>query len=127
MLFRSDYGRLSVTSRLYGETKSLFDVSASCFLPRPQVMSRVISFIFHPFPIKGRVKDEHLFLEIVRIAFSQRRKTLLPLLTQNLKSKIGKEEVQHIFEKLDLPLQIRGEELSLEKFLNLTEALEGLR
>jgi len=77
-----DYGRLSVTSRLYGKTEFLFDVSPKCFLPPPEVTSRVVRFSFHDVPIRGH---EKFLLEVIRVAFSQRRKTLLSLLTHQLK------------------------------------------
>ena len=119
-----DYGRLSVTSRLYGETKFLFDVSPSCFLPHPEVMSRVISFTFRSFPFGAHVRDEKRLLELVRIAFSQRRKTLLSLLANGLKPKQNREGLERIFQKLGFSLKTRGETLSLEQFLLLSEALK---
>jgi len=119
-----DYSRLSVTSRLYGTTQFLFDVSPSCFLPPPQVVSRVVSFAFHPVPLKGNVKNTDFLLEIIRIAFGQRRKTLLSVLAHQLKPKVPREKLQIIFEKLGFPMKVRGEELPLEAFLSLAEALE---
>jgi 16S rRNA (adenine1518-N6/adenine1519-N6)-dimethyltransferase len=120
-----DYGRLSVTSRFYGETEFLFDVSPSCFLPHPEVVSRVISFTFRPFHSKTRVQKDAPLLELVRIAFSQRRKTLLSLLAHDLKPKRGREDLERIFEELAFFSKVRGETLSLEQFILLSEALEG--
>lgn len=118
-----DYSRLSVTSRLYGEAQFLFDVSPDCFLPHPKVMSRVISFRFRPYPGKERVKDETGLLEIIRIAFGQRRKTLLALLAQRFRSRTGRKDLERIFGDLGLSLKVRGEELSLDQFLDLARAL----
>jgi len=118
-----DYSRLSVTSRLYGETQVLFDVSPSCFLPHPQVLSRVISFFFRPYAGKDRVKNEVRLLEIIRIAFSQRRKTLLTLLAHQLKTGASRKDLEGVFEKLGFSPQVRGEELSLGQFLALAGAL----
>ena len=122
-----DFSRLSVTSRFYGETKFLFDVSPSCFLPRPQVMSRVVSFAFRSFPEQENVKNKKFFLDVVRIAFGQRRKTLFHLLVHHLKPKVHRGNLEPVFQKLGFSLQVRGEELSLEQFLALTEALEVLK
>jgi 16S rRNA (adenine1518-N6/adenine1519-N6)-dimethyltransferase len=119
-----DYGRLSVTGRFFGETEFLFDVSPLCFLPRPKVMSRVISFTFRPFPSKTRVRKDTDLLELVRIAFSQRRKTLLPLLAHHLKPKRDRKDLEHIFEELSLSSKVRGETLSLEQYILLAESLE---
>jgi len=119
-----DYSRLSVTSRFYGETDFLFDVSPACFLPRPEVMSRVISYTFRPFPSRTPRRDDVRLLELVRIAFSQRRKTLLSLLAHDLKPKRSRENFERIFEKLNFSPNVRGETLSLEQFILLSTALE---
>ena len=118
-----DYSRLSVTSRFFGETEFLFDVSPSCFLPPPEVMSRVIAYTFRSFSATGPKLDEKFFLEVVRIAFSQRRKTLLSLLVHGLKPQRDRKELERIFEELDFSLTVRGETLSLEQFLLLSESL----
>ncbi|MFH1208181.1 MAG: 16S rRNA (adenine(1518)-N(6)/adenine(1519)-N(6))-dimethyltransferase RsmA [Candidatus Omnitrophota bacterium] len=119
-----DYGRLSVTSRLYGEAQFLFDVSPKCFLPPPEVTSRVVRYAF-----RSDIKPGHekFLLEIIRVAFSQRRKTLLSLLAHHFKSEHGREDLERIFEKLGFSTKIRGETLSLEQFGLLAEALETAR
>lgn len=119
-----DYGRLSVTSRFYGETEFLFDVSPKCFLPPPEVTSRVVRYTF-----RNDLKTGHekFLLEIIRVAFSQRRKTLLSLLAHHLKPETGREEIERIFEKLGFSPKVRGETLSLEQFIHLSEALEAAR
>ena len=115
-----DYGRLSVTSRFYGETEFLFDVSPKCFLPPPEVTSRVVRYTF-----RGDLKqgDEKFLFEVVRIAFSQRRKTLLSLLVHQLKPAPGREALEIVFEKLGFDPKVRGEILTLEQFILLAEAL----
>jgi 16S rRNA (adenine1518-N6/adenine1519-N6)-dimethyltransferase len=117
-----DYGRLSVTSRFYGETEFLFDVSPKCFLPPPEVTSRVVRYTFRE---HFKTTHEKFLLEIVRVAFSQRRKTLLSLLIHHLKPKYEREDLERIFEKLGFPSKVRGETLSLEQFIFLAEALEA--
>ena len=116
-----DYGRLSVTSRLYGETGFLFDVSPKCFLPPPEVTSRVVHYTF-----RSDIKPVHekFLLKIIRVAFSQRRKTLLSLLAHHLKPRHERKDLERIFEKLGFSPKIRGETLSLEQFDLLAKALE---
>jgi len=143
-----DYGRLSVTSRLYGETEFLFDVSPKCFLPPPEVTSRVVryvfrpnfSFLFHQGSLGGpnsrcavidqyrdrdnlKLGHEKFLLEIVRVAFSQRRKTLLSLLAHQLKPRSGREDLERIFSGIGFSSKVRGETLSLEQFILLAGAL----
>jgi len=116
-----DYGRLSVTSRLYGDTEFLFDVSPKCFLPPPEVTSRVVRYVFRKDLKPG---GEKFLLEIVRVAFSQRRKTLLSLLAHHFKPGLAREDLERVFKKLDFDPKARGETLSLEQFVSLAEALE---
>ncbi|MBI4711323.1 MAG: ribosomal RNA small subunit methyltransferase A [Candidatus Omnitrophica bacterium] len=116
-----DYGRLSVTSKFYGETEFLFDVSPKCFLPPPEVTSRVVRYAFLD---RSKAGDDKFLLEIVRVAFSQRRKTLLSLLAHQLKPKQGRQDLECIFGELGFSLKVRGETLSLEQFMLLSEALE---
>ena len=119
-----DYGRLSVTSRFYGETEFLFDVSPACFLPRPEVMSRVIRYTFRTFVPAANIPDATGLLELVRIAFSQRRKTLLSLLAHDLKPKRSRADLERVFEGLGWSLKVRGETLSLEQYIALAVAVE---
>lgn len=118
-----DYSRLSVMGRFYGETRFLFDVSPGCFLPPPKVVSRVISFFFRPHPAKSTLPNEALLREIVRLAFGQRRKLLLPLLLRPLRPPVKREVLESIFKGLGLPGKVRGEELSPEVFIALADAL----
>ncbi len=119
-----DYGRLSVTSSFYGRTEFLFDVSPKCFLPPPEVTSRVVRYVFRDIPRTGH---EKFLLEVIKIAFSQRRKTLLSLLLHHLKPKQGREDLERMFEKLGFSAKVRGETLSLEQFVSLAEALKAAR
>ena len=70
-----DYGRLSVMMQLYFKISPLFQVAPQCFRPVPKVESAVVRLT----PVAGLPinPDEHdLFAQLVRQAFSQRRKTL---------------------------------------------------
>jgi len=116
-----DYGRLSVTSKFYGETEFLFDVSPKCFLPPPEVTSRVVRYTFLA---RGKTGHEKFLLEIIRVAFSQRRKTLLSLLAHHLKAKRERQDLERVFGELGFSLTVRGETLSLEQYRLLAEALE---
>jgi 16S rRNA (adenine1518-N6/adenine1519-N6)-dimethyltransferase len=116
-----DYGRLSVTSRLYGETQFLFDVSPKCFLPPPEVTSRVVRYAFSH---NLKTGHEKFLPEIIRVAFSQRRKTLLSLLANHFKQKYEREDIERIFEEAGFSSKVRGEALSLGQFVLLSEVLE---
>jgi 16S rRNA (adenine1518-N6/adenine1519-N6)-dimethyltransferase len=69
------YGRLSVMTQYYSYVEWLFDVEPDAFRPPPKVKSAFIRVQPHRQP-PVRVNDERWFAEVVRQAFSQRRKTL---------------------------------------------------
>lgn len=115
-----DYGRLSVSSAIFGETEALFDVSPKCFLPAPEVTSRVVRYTFRE---ELRIQQEKFLLELVRIAFSQRRKTLLSLLLKNLKPKRDRTELEDIFQALGFLPTVRGEDLTRDDFIAFTDKL----
>ena len=66
-----DYGRLSVTLQVRFAMKKLFVVSPGAFRPPPKVESAVVRLV----PLPG-VSIPEKFSDIVRQAFSARRKTL---------------------------------------------------
>ena len=63
--------------------------------------------------------------KIIKGAFMQRRKTLLNGLI-NGKILKNKEEVKEIFKKLNFNDNIRGEELTLEQFAQLSNEVNKL-
>jgi len=70
-----NYGRLTVMLGCRLEVVPLFDVPPEAFLPPPKIMSSVVRLR----PLADRsfaIEDEHRFAEIVKLAFSKRRKTL---------------------------------------------------
>jgi 16S rRNA (adenine1518-N6/adenine1519-N6)-dimethyltransferase len=70
-----DYGRLSVMMQLHFKITPLFTVAPQCFRPVPKVESAILRLVPRSDPAIGL--DEHdAFTELVRQAFSQRRKTL---------------------------------------------------
>jgi 16S rRNA (adenine1518-N6/adenine1519-N6)-dimethyltransferase len=78
------YGRLSVMIQYRFLVKSLFKVSPESFRPIPKVWSTVIRLIPHK-NLPVIVSDEQVFSDIVRQAFSQRRKTVRNSLRSLLK------------------------------------------
>ena len=74
---------------------------------------------------KFKVKSEKTYRETVKIAFGNRRKTLCNNLMNSLK--LSREEVESLLTSLDIPLMARGETLSAEKFVALSDAIYEMR
>ncbi len=69
------YGVLSITVQYYAKAELKFIIPRGAFRPVPKVDSACLHMeIYDTPPVK--VKDEGLFLNIVKTAFGQRRKTL---------------------------------------------------
>lgn len=70
-----EYGFLSVLVQFYCEAVQLFDVPPGAFRPVPKVWSSVLRLRAREKPA-AEVHDEALFIELVKVLFAQRRKTI---------------------------------------------------
>lgn len=116
-----DYGSLSVAVQYYAETEIALRVPPSSFRPQPEVDSVVIKLKIREKPAVNPI-DEKLFFQVVRGAFGQRRKTLVNSLSNSL-GNISKSEIISILDSLGIELNIRGEQLSLENFCAIADAI----
>jgi len=80
-----EYGILTVANELVANSKLCFNVSNSCFFPKPKVTSSVVDIHF----IENQLDTEEFasIMKVVKAAFNQRRKTLRNSLRQFLKRK----------------------------------------
>ncbi len=111
----SDFGRLSVMLQYRFVMDWLLDVPPESFDPAPKVDSAVVRLIPRP-PAELSAKDESKFAALVSAAFAQRRK----MLRNNLKSILGDTS----FEQLGIAPTARAEELSVEDYIRMANALK---
>ena len=121
-----DYGALSLAVQYYATAKVILNVSAACFMPRPNVDSAVIKLTRHKEPTVN-VADEKLMFKIIRASFNQRRKTLVNGLKNSPELSFSKEQIVKAIEKIGKPETIRGEALTLEEFAELANAFIELK
>jgi len=116
-----DTGAITYSINYYTDPKIIIDVPKNCFIPVPKVDSSVIQLQLLKAP-KVIVSDEKLFFKIIKLAFLQKRKTLI-----NSLSNSGLES-KDFFEKmllsLNLDIRIRAEQLTLENFKDITEYIQ---
>ncbi len=108
-----DYGRLSVMLQWRYHVEHLFDVPAEAFDPPPRVVSAIVRML--PWPAERcAAVDAGLLEEIVRVAFSQRRKLLRHTLGRWLEARghAGGFEVQR-----------RAEEVPVAEYVALARSL----
>ena len=117
-----DYGALSLAVQYYAKAKVMLNVSAACFMPRPNVDSAVIKLTRHKEPTV-EVKDEKLMFKIIRASFNQRRKTLVNGLKNSPELSFSKEDILEVIKAIGKPETIRGEALTLQEFAELSNKL----
>ncbi|OGS20923.1 MAG: ribosomal RNA small subunit methyltransferase A [Elusimicrobia bacterium RIFOXYA2_FULL_39_19] len=115
-----DYGFLSICTQFYSVPEKLFNVSSSCFDPVPDVESIVLKFTRKKISVKDRAIAGKMF-ELVKAAFSQRRKTIINPLSDALN--FPKTELTQILHKAGIDPSLRPEAVSLVQFLELTRLL----
>lgn len=110
------YGSLTVYLNYYFNINYLFNVSKYAFNPIPKVESAVVNF--ERIKNKISVKNEELFFKLINDSFKMKRKTL----KNNLKE-YNWTKIKTILEKRNLNESVRAEELSIEIFVEIANAL----
>ena len=122
-----DYGVITVIANYFGEVKKLFNVPKEYFYPRPKVDSAVIKIDKYSYSYineKYNNTDYNYLKHTIKIAFQQRRKTLVNSLSNQLD--IGKSIIKTIIISIFNDENIRPENLSLDDYIELSSKLNGL-
>jgi 16S rRNA (adenine1518-N6/adenine1519-N6)-dimethyltransferase len=111
---QKSYGRLSVMIQYYCRVEKLFTIAPQAFYPAPKVSSAFVRLTpHHEAPVK--VADRGLLAQVVKLAFSYRRKTL----RNALKSMTDAATIV----KAGIDPGKRGEQLNLEEFSQLSNEI----
>ena len=114
-------GAITYSVNYYCEASEEIDVKKECFIPSPDVDSEVIKLVLRKENLVN-VKNEELFFKLIKASFMQRRKTFLNGVSN---SKIAsKEKIKEILEKLNIDENVRGENLSIEQFAEISNLLD---
>lgn len=111
---KREAGAITYAVEYYAQATPIIDVPKESFIPSPKVESQVIKLEVRQNP-KIEVEDEKLLFNIIQKSFMQRRKTLSNALINN-KILDSKEKVEKMFKTLEIPSNVRGENLTLEEF-----------
>ena len=104
------YGRISVMMQAFFEVESMFTVPKESFDPKPKIESAILCLKTRAEPLAENTK---LLEKIVKVSFSQRRKTLKNCLKSIL-----------IQEQTEIDLSQRAEMLSVDNFITLMKDYE---
>ena len=121
-----DYGALSLAVQFYAEPYIVANVPPNCFMPRPKVGSAVIQLVRYEEP-PVQVDNEKLMFRLIRASFNQRRKTLVNGLKNSQELDLSKEEIEKAMAETGIPVNVRGEALTLAEFADLANAFNKLR
>ena len=116
-----EYGPLAIRAQYYTEPQIVREVKAECFTPPPKVDSAFVYMPWRTVPAVS-VRDEKTFFKIVRTAFGLRRKTLCNNLIATYK--LDRSQVEEWLSRAGLPLNIRGEALTLQQFADLANNIK---
>ncbi len=112
-----DYSSLSIIFNYNYNIKKLMDISRHVFIPEPNVDSIVLGF--ETKAEKEFIKNPQLFYQLIRDAFTQKRKNL----RNNLK-KYDLEKVEKILSNHGFDLSARAEQINYKIFIEIANNLE---
>lgn len=117
-----DWGPLGVATRLHAEASRALTLPPGAFRPMPKVTSAVVILRFRPSPIS--IQNRALFDQMVRVMFTQRRKTALNAL-RPFASRKSSMEVDQVFEGARVDPRKRPGDLELSELADLSEVLRS--
>ena len=115
-----DYGPLTISVQTEMKVKLALQVGRNSFMPRPKVDSSVV--VLTPLKEKPAIEDRKHFIWVVKMCFSQRRKTL----NNNLKSLLpDKTKRDELITELGVDPRIRPEDLTIEQFIKIAKFISA--
>ncbi len=112
----SDWSAFSCFLQYYTVPKMLFLIKKTCFRPQPKVDSALVKLTPNEkLPLDA--SEQRQLFKIIRSSFQQRRKTLRNALSGVISSK----RLSQYFNQYNIDKNIRGEQLSLQDFINLAK------
>ncbi len=114
-------GAITYRVYYYAQAQGILEVPKDCFIPSPEVTSKVIKLEIRKKP-PIEIEEKEAMFRIIKCAFMQKRKTLLNALVN---TNIFKDKQQgiKILEELGMAIEIRPERLSLEDYANISKCI----
>ena len=117
------YGRITVMLNYCATVEKIVTVPPQCFFPQPKIDSQVLAITFVPKAGRPTV-DEHQLFQVIKAAFSKRRKTLQNALSQ---SHLGIDAcaAQTSLNNAGIDPIRRAETVTVDEFVELARQLRG--
>ena len=118
-----DYNSFSILVQYFARCKKILNVPRTCFTPEPNVDSVVIEL--EKYNRYFKPKNEEFFIKVVESSFKERRKMLVNNLSNAFK--LSKDTLRNILNELEINEDARGETLSIDDYIKLSDKLEELK
>ena len=113
-----DYGALSVLSQYCANSRLAFKIPATCFRPRPEVDSAVVTLSVIPAKSEDQLFHRD-FIQTVRAAFAHRRKTLVNSFRDR---GLPMASILDALGEVHIDPKRRAETMTVQEFIDLTQA-----
>lgn len=117
---KKNTGAITYSVYYYSEAEEVRTVPNTSFVPAPEVESEVIKLTIRKEPVIKVLNEEKLF-KLIKIAFMQRRKTLINAISNS--NLTTKDKIKEILYELDIDERVRGENLSIEDFAKISDRI----
>ena len=119
-----EYGVLTINTNVICDTQILFNVPNTSFIPAPKVISTVINIIPNEEKEKSfNIKSEEIFKELVKKAFSARRKKVANSLSNTGLYDLTKTEIEKIITDVTGNVNSRAEEISIKQYAKIANII----
>ncbi len=117
------YGSLSIFVQYRCRVEIVKYIKKTAFYPQPDVCSALVKFTFLEEP-PVKLKNEKLFFDIIQAGFMYRRKMFINAISRYANLGINREEIEKVFEHLNLSTNIRAESLSMSELADLSNHIK---
>lgn len=119
------FGRISCLVQWHCDIRWIAGIPSHAFYPIPRVDSALVHLSVLQ---KSRIKavNETLMFDLIKTGFGKRRKTLVNALEFHDRLRSKTPQLKGMIERLELPVTVRAESLSLEQWARLTQDIEPL-
>ncbi len=117
-----DYGAITVAVNAVADVTLTRVLPRNLFYPVPNVDSAVVRIDINR--SKYDIANRSLFRKTVKTAFAMRRKTLSNNIMVGFN--VDRAAAENVLQTMNLPLNCRGEELSVQQFVSLYKVIERL-